>query len=564
MSAVTRRQSNSVGSTIGVLVLVLAAAAATLIPSVAAWLATGELAPVSPFALLNGQEPWTARHTTAATMLGGLLLAALLAAAAVFAWSVRGRAKEDRAARFFGTGKQLGPLLPKRVAETHKRMGWDPAVCRGIHLGVSVADRQPLRASFETTGVVIAGPGRNKTTAMIIPNILDAPGTVITTSVRPDVFETTAGYRSTVGQVHVFDPQGNAPGSEGSHVWWNALAGVRRLEDAEALASVLAANYIDESGANKYFEVEGTRLVADYIFAAAVAGEYLPVVQTWLRVEDSPVPVRVLRESFPDVAARIDVAQKQTPKTRNNVFSYARGAVAFLADERLASWVRPGYGRRELRPEDLVTAPKDTLYLLGKQGRGSAGPLISALTKTLLDAAERLSEASPAARLPMPLLFLVDEAGNICRIPDLPERYSHYRDRGIVVVAILQSEHQGKQVWPNGGFEALLAAAMWWVFAGGNASASFYRDVSELIGDYSYQERSASSGRNGGSVQVATRTERIMDVSDLDSLSFGRMIVFASGARPALVRARPWFKDKRMRELAGIRPTAITEGGDDA
>lgn len=563
MSAVTRRQSNGMGATIAMLIFVLAAAAATLIPTFAAWLATGEVTPVSPLALLSGQESWTPLHTTATTMLGGAFLAVLVVAGAAMVWSGRGRAKEDRAARHFGTGQHLGPLLPKRVAETHRRMGWDPAVCRGIHLGISVADRQPLRASFETTGVMIAGPGRNKTTAMIIPNILDAPGTVITTSVRPDVFETTAGYRSTVGQVHVFDPQGNAPGAEGYHVWWNALAGVHRLEDAEALAAVLAANYIDESGANKYFEVEGTRLVADYIFAAAVAGEYLPAVQAWLRVEDSPVPVRALRESFPEVAARIDVAQKQTPRTRNNVFSYARGAVAFLADERLASWVRPGGGRRELRPEELVTAPKDTLYLLGKQGRGSAGPLISALTKTLLDTAERLSEASPSARLPMPLLVLLDEAGNICRIPDLPERYSHYRDRGIVVVTILQSDHQGKQVWPHGGFEALLAAAMWWVFAGGNASAGFYRDVSELIGDYSYQERSASSGRNGGSVQVATRTERIMDVSDLDSLTFGRMIVFASGARPALVRAQPWFKSKRLRALAAMRPTLMARGGDD-
>lgn len=84
----------------------------------------------------------------------------------------------------------------------------------------------------------------------------------------------------------------------------------------------------------------------------------------------------------------------------------------------------------------------------------------------------------------MPLLVILDDAGNICRIPDLPDRYSHYRDGGMVVVTILQSEDQGKQAWPHGGFEKLLAASMVQVFAGGNASASFYRDMSERIGDF--------------------------------------------------------------------------------
>ncbi len=112
-------------------------------------------------------------------------------------------------------------------------------------------------------------------------------------------------------------------------------------------------------------------------------------------------------------------------------------------------------------------------------------------------------------------------------------------------------------MWPNGGYEKLLAASMWWIYAGGNASASFYRNVSDLIGDYEYTERSTSAGRGGGSTQVSRRTERIMDVADLDVLSVGRMIVFASGCRPALVRARPWFTDKRLRQLVAMRPDRV-------
>lgn len=81
--------------------------------------------------------------------------------------------------------------------------------------------------------------------------------------------------------------------------------------------------------------------------------------------------------------------------------------------------------------------------------------------------------------------------------------------------------------------------------------------MSDLIGDYEYTELSASAGRNGGSTQVSRRTERIMGVADLDALSVGRMIVFASGCRPVLVRARPWFRDKRLRRLVTMRPERV-------
>jgi len=46
-----------------------------------------------------------------------------------------------------------------------------------------------------------------------------------------------------------------------------------------------------------------------------------------------------------------------------------------------------------------------------------------------------------------------------------------------------------------------------------------------------------------------------MDVSDLDALRSGRMIVFASGCRAVLIRAVPWFADKAMTRLVQT-PTA--------
>lgn len=551
MSAVTRRNGPSTGAYVALLAAAIIMVGILGCWTIVQWMHTGVADFVNPVDAIAEKRPWTGAHTAVCMAFA---VAAVLFVVSAIVSAVRGdRAKEDRAARFMGKGKEIAPLLQPAITKLHNLIGLDTRIYKGVLIGYLVLGGVPIRAPFEATMTLIAGPGSRKTVGIVIPNVLDAPGTVITTSVKDDVLKATIGYRSSVGRVHVFDPQGIAPSATEYLVWVNLLRGIHKIEDSEELAAVFAANYVDGGGGeNKFFEQEGVRLVADYLFAAAHAGLYLPVVYEWFGRDDSPVPARLLAEAYPAIAARIQAAQAVTERTRSGIFAYARGAIAFLASEGLRASVQPGNGRSELDPAQLVAAPRDTLYLMSKEGRGSAGPLVSALTKRLLDEAERLAERSPGGRLPVPLLVPLDEAGNICRIPDLPDRYSHYRARLIIVITILQSQEQGEQVWPNGGFGKLWAASTHQMYAGGNASVSFYEDLVKRIGPYEYSER---ANVRGG--QPVKRSENIMDVSDLDALTRGRLVVFAGGARATLVRVRPWFKDRRLRKLAAMQPQQI-------
>nr|WP_240675167.1 TraM recognition domain-containing protein [Cellulomonas endophytica] len=73
--------------------------------------------------------------------------------------------------------------------------------------------------------------------------------------------------------------------------------------------------------------------------------------------------------------------------------------------------------------------------------------LVGALTVAVAEAAEELATRSPGGRLRNPLLGVLDEAANVCRWRELPNLYSHYRSRGIVLMTILQSWSQGLEVW---------------------------------------------------------------------------------------------------------------------
>lgn len=550
MSAVTRRQGTSTAALVAVMLLVVAAAGVALLWTIARWIETGTVEFVNPMLALMERQSWTAAHTTAAVAVG--VVVAIIAAAAISVAIVSGRdrTEADRAAQYMGRGKEISELLPRRIAEKHRRFGFDPKTHQGVRLGRSVVGGMLLHGSFEDTVTVLAGPGRDKSVSIVVPNILLAPGPVLATSVKPDdLLGPTLNHRATLGTVHVFDPQRLGGASE-YESWWNPLRGLATPEQAQQLAEVLAvASYGTTDFGEPFFPTHGKNVVADYLLAAAVSGHYLPDVYEWLNVELDPTPAMLVEARFPQVAQRIRANQARNEKTRSGVYGWAQAVFGFMASAQIRESVVPTSGRRELVQEEIVAADADTIYLFSAEGQGSAGPLVAALTQAVLNAAEERANRA-GGRLPSPLLAILDEAANICRIPNLPSKYTYYRSMSIVPVTILQSEPQGIKVWGREGFNTLWEASMVQVFGGGNASNDFLRNLSERIGDYEYRETSTSYRGGERSTSTSRRSERIMDVADLNALRRGRMVIFASGCRPTLVRSTPWFRDKRLKRLA--------------
>ena len=56
--------------------------------------------------------------------------------------------------------------------------------------------------------LVLGPPRAGKTSSLVIPNILLAPGAVVSTSTKPDVMEATAHARRRDGWTFLYDPSG--------------------------------------------------------------------------------------------------------------------------------------------------------------------------------------------------------------------------------------------------------------------------------------------------------------------------------------------------------------------
>jgi type IV secretory pathway TraG/TraD family ATPase VirD4 len=509
--------------------------------------------PRNPFGLLTDLARHTYQWPPAATRwalgIGGLVIILAITVGVVVWRRTVGGQGIDRAAR---------NVVRDRGIRRYSGKGAKPAP--GVYPGpgpvigtVVPGMRQQLRATWEDMMVIIAGPRTGKTTSFAIPAIMDAPGAVIVTSNKRDVVDATRGVRdlsagldSAVGadgrrRCWVFDPQGVA--GAGPAWWWNPLRYVTDVRSARKLASVWTnASKEPEARADAYFDNAGQELLAELLLAASCGGEPISKVFAWLADSDDNQPVALLRSGGHLMAADGLRATLGLPeKQKAGVFGTAAKTVSFLADPRVLEWVEdPGGCRPEFSPAGFVKST-DTLYSLSREGEGSSGPLVTALTAAVLEAAEAKAAGSVGGRLDVPLLAVLDEVANVCRWRELPDLYSHYGSRGIVVLSILQSWAQGETCWGEQGMRKLWDASNVKVFAGGSTDTRFLESLSQLYGHYDRQMRSRSTSAQGASTSRSTQRERIFSVDDLSALPAGRAAVGLSGTRPVLVQTVPWM-----------------------
>lgn len=151
-----------------------------------------------------------------------------------------------------------------------------------------------------------------------------------------------------------------------------------------------------------------------------------------------------------------------------------------------------------------------------------------------LTVTEAYASTQRGGRLAVPMVVELDEAANVCRWMELPDMYSHYGSRGIVVGTYLQSYSQGVEVWGRDGMRKLWSAATVRTYGGGVAEPEFLNELASLIGDYERTSLSHSESASGTSKSWSGTSEQILNARDLGAMPPGRIVVFASGTRPVL------------------------------
>ena len=498
------------------------------------------------FSWFGGGVPWPASGTVVFWVSAAVLL---LVALGVFIGirRLRKNSRVDRAGKYMGQGRDVESMTKKKAGQTASRLKVQGSP--GVLIGRSVHGGQPLYGSWEDMHVDIWGPRTGKTTSRAIPAILDAPGAVLVTSNKRDVVDATRDVREKKAPVWVFDPQGIA--GEEPTWWWNPLSYVTDEVKAARMAEHFASGSRDPGArTDAFFDPAGQDLLAGLLLAAALEKRPITDVYSWVTRPTDETAVDILRENgFPLIADQVAGVVTAPERQRGGIFGTAQQMATCLTNRAVAHWIAPNGpedDRPQFNPEEFVRGA-GTLYSLSKEGRGTAGPLVTALTVAVVEAAEEYAVESPNGRLRVPMVGVLDEAANVCRWKDLPDLYSHYGSRGIVLMTILQSWSQGVDVWTESGMKKLWSASNIKVYGGGVSEAQFLEDLSKLVGDYDRRSSSMSENREGNRHRTVSKQlsrERILDVSDLAAMPKGRALVMASGSRPTLVRTLPWMSGR--------------------
>jgi type IV secretory pathway TraG/TraD family ATPase VirD4 len=408
-------------------------------------------------------------------------------------------------------------------------------------------------AGWEDTLVAFMAPRSGKTTVLAIPYVLSAPGAVIATSNKADLWAATAATRAGAGsRVWLFDPQRITHQTQ--TWWWNPLLGLRTVEEADRLAGHFVLTVADDKKRDLWGPAAQDLLAALFLAAASSGGSLLDVGQ-WLAEPAVPTPIELLAQAgFPAMAISLRGAQNGAVETRDGIYQTARTAARCLSDPGIMAWVTPGDYPLPGLDADEFAASRDTLYLLSKS-RSAAAPLIAALSDTAMRAAERRAERM-GGRLDPPMVVSLDEAANICRIADLPDLYSHLGSRGITPVTILQSYEQGITVWGEHGMAALWSAATIKVIGAGVDSPRLARDLSTLVGQHDVPVRSVSYSDGKASESVSLRRQDILEPAAIRALPPRTALLLATGIKPGLVKLTPWYQGPRAAEITACRDHA--------
>jgi type IV secretory pathway TraG/TraD family ATPase VirD4 len=407
--------------------------------------------------------------------------------------------------------------------------------------------------SFEDVELVICGPRSNKTSAKVVPDILAAPGPVVATSNKPDVWVLTAGLRAKVGPVWLFDPQRIT--FQPQEFWIDLLATVRDVESAARMASY----FMREVGggadrADPFFTPAAAKTLRQMLLAAATTrGKTLRDVVLWVATRSEEPTEYLRRAGFAAQAASLRSTLELPPETKGGIFEGVSTALACLDSEALLRWVtppatweqRPAGTMPRLELWDLITKVGDehpTVYLLSREGEASGRPVVAAIVGELIEVAVQAASAR-GGRLDPVITLSLDEAANIVRLPELPSWFSWFGSMGLMVTVVLQSREQGRSVWGREGFDALWSAATVKTIGAGVQDADFTEDLSRLVGDHKVEETSNSYSAGGGSISRSLRTERIYTAADIAAMSKAHALLFTSGRRPALLNLHPWYAE---------------------
>ncbi len=410
-------------------------------------------------------------------------------------------------------------------------------------------------------------PGEGKTAATVIPGLLRETGALSVFSSDPKgecwavAGRVLAARGYTVRRLDFLDPTG-----AGAH--YNPLAHLHTPDDALVFAQgwIFATREQGEEGGSAEFW-DGT--AALMIVAGALHLNHIYRERTGQAAPLAALPALFSGDSYEaleetllhspcqdaqDAARGFLVGLKMHGKLGGAVLVGLVVNFTALANPAIAATTATddldftAMGRTD-------TAPLAVFVILTPHKETVLCPLTSCLFMQMFAALMDEGNTRPRNMLARPVMGYLDEIGTVARIRGLPDDLARLRAAGVGMLLACQDTIQLDRLYtPEGRRTITTTCQTHLVFSGvGQEDVAW---VSQRLGTTTVVGGGASAGRNREQLLVGqgghNRAEvgrPLMFPEEIQQLPEGWLIANALHARPVLVRALPWFKDRALRRL---------------
>ncbi len=426
----------------------------------------------------------------------------------------------------------------------HRLMDFRPTH-EGIVLGKHL--RLSLKRSYQGT-IVVAPVGLGKTTAMIIPNVLECQGSLIITDPSGEVFTLTAGYLEERGyKIQVL----NTSEIEKSFSY-NPLARVTNEKEAKQIADILIECASPDSTGDQQFWNAGASMAINLMIRVLLkenpkyktlhnlkhlldhfgsGGEELD--QLFLRQDDE----RLFSEWKSFIA--------QADKVKQSMISTAKTALEKFSDPELCQLCS---GRT--LPLDLGSLRKErtATYVMSREDKI---PYYSFIYRMLyMEVFENLMDTP--GKKDLPVFFFLDEFANVGKLPNFQAYATTIRRRRVAMMIVLQELSQLEGLYGKNNADTIIF--------GGMANKIFYpglglettKRISEMLGS------TPAHYSVDGKPNVKERP--LMTAAEVRTMHDHEALYIFANHRPLKFRLLPFFKSRRMRKLTEL-PSPVIQSG---
>ncbi len=439
--------------------------------------------------------------------------------------------------------------------------------------------RGERRRRGDRGAVALVGPSRSGKTTAAVAGILEWDGPAVLSSVKADLLATTVGWRSSIGDVRVYDPT-SSTSSIGRAALWSPLQQAETVGGAQRSARALcdAAPRSGVEGGMDFWLAQAEILLTALLFIARHGNRDMAAVCDWVLTQDRPGPLGsgevrdaldvLLVSPIADVVhGAIEVSKALASvwdlddRTRSSIYATSQTLIWPWTDPGVAASARigslaSGDGERNAGGVDLewLLSGANTVYLCSPiEDQRRLAPAFGGLLNDLINQAYR-HVAATGRPLDPPLLVVIDEAGNT-PLRALPEYASTLAGLGVLLVTIWQSLAQVEVAYGKAA-DTILTNHLTKVFYAGLSDPTSLRYVDQVLGEAEVdtRSRSASDRMSGGSDQFSTVRVPLAPAHVLRQMRPGDALMIHGTLPPAHVKTRPFYRHSHLAERSAMVP----------